>query len=159
MLLSATLCKLIQLICVSLFAFAESFQAQLARCRELEIVIERNFCRGSSLQRESRNNVQLRRDNETRSVQSKPIERSFAYAHYRFSHGFDMNLTRLARVFRAEECSLIVPTYSAITASYATLQLFPLPFEKFVINEMLGSRIFRDIMRDVMYQKGTVKYL
>ena len=24
---------------------------------------------------------------------------------------------------------------------------------------MLGSRIFRDIMRDVMYQKGTVKYL
>ena len=95
-----------------------------------------------------RNNIQLQQDKETRSVQSKMIERLFAYTHYRFSHRFDMNLTRLARVFRAEECSLIVPTYTAITASYASLQLFPLPFEKFVINEILGTRIFRDIMRD-----------
>lgn len=51
-------------------------------------------------------------------------------------------------MFRAEECSLIVPTYSAITASYASLQLFPLPFEKFVINEILEIRIPRDITRD-----------
>lgn len=51
-------------------------------------------------------------------------------------------------MFRAEECSLIVPTYSAIAASYASLQLFPLLFEKFVINEILGTGISRDITRD-----------
>lgn len=36
----------------------------------------------------------------------------------------------------------------AITASYASLQLFPLLFEKFVINEILEIRIPRDITRD-----------
>ena len=36
----------------------------------------------------------------------------------------------------------------AITASYASLQLFPLLFEKFVINEILEIRIPRDITRN-----------